>query len=91
MTKHHQRARAAGRRIFRWLVRAEGLASVAAGNGEPAPLLALEVCQRVHRSVEERPGHPDGVDAADPIPGSVRPRGVEKPMTRHPAHERSER
>jgi hypothetical protein len=45
----------AGRRI-RWLVSAEGLASAAAGNGEPAPLLALEVCRRVHPSVAERPG-----------------------------------
>jgi hypothetical protein len=91
MSNQHQRARAAGRRIFRWLVRAERLASAAAGNGEPAPLLALEVCERVHPSVEERPRHPDGVDAPDPIPGAVRPRGVEKPMTRHTAHERSER
>ena len=91
MSNQHQRAGAAGRRILRWLVRAEGLASVAAGNGEPAPLLALEVCQRVHPSVEERPAHPDGVDAADPIPDAVRARGLEKPTTTHTAHERSER
>jgi hypothetical protein len=91
MSNQHHKARAAGRRILRWLVSAEKLASAAAGNGEPAPLLAFEVCRRVHPSVEERPRHPDGVDTADPVPGAVRPRGVTKPMTRHAADERSER
>jgi hypothetical protein len=66
MSDQHQGARAAGRRIFRWLGRAERPASAAAANGEPAPLLALEAWERVHPSVDERPRHPDGVDAADP-------------------------
>ena len=91
MSNQHHRARAAGRRILRWLVSAERPASAAASNGEPAPLLALEVYRRVHPSVDEPPRHPDGVDAADPIPGTVRPGVVEQPMTMHAADERSER
>jgi hypothetical protein len=55
----HQKARGAGRRIIRWLVSAERLAPAAAGNGEPAPLLALEVCRRVdplRRGASPAPG-----------------------------------
>jgi hypothetical protein len=91
MSNQHHSARTAGRRIFRWLGSAERPASAAAANGEPAPLLALEAWQRVRPSVEERPRHPDGVDAAGPSPGAVRPREVEQPMSRHTADERSER
>jgi hypothetical protein len=70
MWKEHQKARS-GRRIIRWLVSREGLASAAAGNGEPAPLLALEVSRRVHPSVEQRPRRPDGVEQQ--TPDAVRP------------------
>ena|SRR5215218_4722584 len=73
MWKEHQRARGAGRRIIRWLVCAERLASAAAGNGEPALLLALAVYRRGHPSVAEHPRRLDGMDAADP--DAVRPRG----------------
>ena len=55
----HQQARGAGRRIIRWLVSAERLAPAAAGNGDPAPLLALEVCRRVdplRRGASPAPG-----------------------------------
>jgi hypothetical protein len=62
MSKEHQNARGAARRIIRRLASAERLASAAAGNGEPAPLLALQVCRRAHPSVEERPRRSDGVE-----------------------------
>ena len=91
MSNQHHSVRTAGRRIFRWLASVERPASAAAANGEPAPLLTLEAWQRVRPSVDERPRHPEGVDAAGPSPGAVRPRGVEKRMARHTAHERSER
>jgi hypothetical protein len=55
MSNQHQKARAGRWRILRRLGSAEGLASAAAGNGEPAPLLALLVYRRVHPSVEQRP------------------------------------
>jgi hypothetical protein len=91
MSKKHQKARGAGRRIIRWLVSAERLASAAAGNGEPAPLLALAAYRPVNPSVEQRPRRPDGMDVAGAIPHAVRPPRGRETNARHARRERSER
>jgi hypothetical protein len=91
MSKEHQKARGAGRRIIRWLVSAERLASAAAGGGEPAPLLALDAYRAVHRSVEQRPRRPDAVDAANPHACAVRPPRGRETNGQTDSPERSER
>jgi hypothetical protein len=44
-------------RALRSLVSGEGLASAAAGGGEPAPLLTLYAFWPFHRSIEFAPRH----------------------------------
>jgi hypothetical protein len=48
------KARAAVRRIMRWLGDPEGFAAVDAVNGEPGPLFALEACRRAQLATPQR-------------------------------------